>query len=1451
MNNIIIIVRKFLLPLGFIVLIGQVAYSQNQFRTRQSGNWNDPNTWEEDTGGGFNTTLNTPTSSSGTITIGNTHSVTISANITIDEVNVENGGIVIVNPTVAVILNNGSGNDLIIDGEFTLQDDGIIDGSVLTVNSGAVVYIADNGTLTNNNPGISKINFSAGSTYQHDRSAGAIPISNWAPTSTCLITGFIETNLSGGLLQSFGNFTWNCVGQTANALLGFTSSTSFAGNFSILNSTDGTTPRAVTLAFTSATIQVAGNVFISGASRLALSLAASTNVTFRVLGDFNFSVTNGTPSSVLGGANVTSELDVRGNFNYTSGEIAKLGSGGTSTITFGGSTAQMYTGGGTAITTPVNFQVNNGSILDLGIYSLTGQGTFTLNAGGTLRVGSTDSGGALQTGAAGNIQTLGRTYNGGASTTIIYNGASAQVIGDGFPADVNLTINNAAGVSLNNDLQINSGRTLILSSGSLTIGSNFTLTINGTFTPNSNFLVGNSSSNLSIGGSGPFGNLALSGPSIKDFTLNRSSSGSVTLVSNLTVVGTYTQNNGDLNLNGNTLRISGPYVKTSGTKIGSSSSSIIIDGSGAFTGTLGIVSPLNTLEINRAGETVNTSSSFTVANLNLLDGALNNGASITMAANGIVTRNSGSLLSNALVATAASTYSVVYTKTSVSALTTGLELPLSTSDLGNLMINCNGPINLNSAITVNETLTLTSGNFNAGSNAIDLKGNLVSNSSSTLTSSAITFSGATSVTGSVAPVFGNVTITGSLTPTSSLNINGNLVNNGTLNSGSATVTFGGTTAISGLSICSFNNLVISPASSLTAPSTTMNVAGTWTNNGTFIGNGGTVVFNGTSSIAGSSATNFDGVTVSGTLTSPSSLNVARDFTNNGTFNAGSGTLVLNGTSTQSITGTTTTTFNNITVTNTAGPPAVRIESNQNLLGVLTLSANSQFDADGNSNSSVFTLLSNSDNTTADASIATLPTGASVIGNVTVQRFMSLEGANSNRIYRYISSPVQSVPVSQIQNSIPVTGGFSGASSCSGCGSSQSMFAYNEALTNGNLSAGYINFPSASNTETLTTGRGYALFVRGNIAPVSSAGNARWSVSGPINSGTVNFNTFTSFTVDGWNLVGNPYPSTIDWDAVGWTRTNVNNALYFLDNGLSTPVYATYISGASVNGGTRYIPTGQAFFVRTSAGGVNFQATESVKAAGTQTTFFRQESVQNELRLALSRPGVRDEAVIRLKDGSTENFDSSYDAVKFKNGTSTNPVISLSSLSKENTDLAINSMGTSFCDGNAKSRVISLIIDGTVPGPHSLSFSQMDTFGEDITFVLRDLLTKDSVILSSSNATYQFDVTTNPKSTGSSRFVLACNCNGRITAINEPIAADVRVFPNPTQSTVQVEIPGVQSEDVKVSMYNNLGSWLGDFEMTDEVNSLKGSFDLSSQANGLYLVRVTIGEKIFTKKVIRK
>ncbi len=984
----------------------------------------------------------------------------------------------------------------------------------------------------------------------------------------------------------------------------------------------------------------------------------------------------------------------------------------------------------------------------------------------------------------------------------------------------------------------------------MTIGSN-TLTINGTLSGTGS-LGGGASSNLIIGGgSGALGsNLTFSGSTqVNNFTINRPSSGSVALGSNLTVLGTFANTQGTLALNGNTLRLSGPFT-SGGSVTGSATSTLIVDGAGALASMTVDGGALNTFTLDRPGSTFVTNSTISISNLNLNNGIFDNSlAAISISSGGTISRD----VNGSILATPTGTsYNVVYVNASAFASGgTGPELPVSSTLLNNLTMQGGGIVTLNNAITVNGNLTLTSGNFVAGSNGIDLKGNLISNATSSLTSSSFTFSGNTTVSGAQQVTFGSITVTGTLTPTSALQINGNLVNNGTLNSGSGTVTFGGSTTISGTSVCAFNNVVINSGSSLTASaSTNLNVAGNWTNNGTFTHSSGTVTFNGTTSFSGTGLFNFGAVTITGTVNAPTSLGVARDFTNNGAFVRGSGTVLFNGTSTQSIAGSSTTTFNNINVTNTAGPPAVRVETNQNLAGVLTLSANSQFDADGSSNTSVFTLLSSGDSPTVDAAIATLPAGASVTGNVTVQRHMAIEGANNNRIYRYVSSPVQSAPVSQIQTAIPVTGGFTGSSTCSGCTAAQSMFAFDETLTNGNLSAGYINFPAASNSETLTTGRGYAMFVRGNVDPISSSGNARWAVRGAINSGTINFNAFTTFTVDGWNLIGNPYPSTIDWDAAGWTRTNVDNATYMLDNGLATPVHATYVNGTQANGGSRYISTGQAFFVRTSSAGVNLQATESVKVAGTQTTFLRKETVQNELRLVLSKSGLRDEAVIRLKEGSTENFDPNYDAVKFKNGTPSSPVISLSSFSADNNDLVINTIGTKFCTGISNTRVIPLNIDRVVPGTHTLSFSQLDTFSEDLTFVLRDLFTKDSLILTPSSSSYQFSVTPDAKSYGSGRFVLACNCNGRITETKEPGSNDLRVYPNPTESSITVELP-FSNDPVVASVYDNVGAWIGDFKLNKAGELLTGDFDMSGNASGMYFVRVSSKGKVLTKKVIKK
>jgi CSLREA domain-containing protein len=88
-----------------------------KYRTRQSGNWNDFTTWQVDTGGGFADAVmgQTPTSADDTIAIRDTHTVTVTASVAADQLTVESGGILNVNNSVTLTVDDGTGSDLAIN----------------------------------------------------------------------------------------------------------------------------------------------------------------------------------------------------------------------------------------------------------------------------------------------------------------------------------------------------------------------------------------------------------------------------------------------------------------------------------------------------------------------------------------------------------------------------------------------------------------------------------------------------------------------------------------------------------------------------------------------------------------------------------------------------------------------------------------------------------------------------------------------------------------------------------------------------------------------------------------------------------------------------------------------------------------------------------------------------------------------------------------------------------------------------------------------------------------------------------------------------------------------------------------------------------------------------------------------------------------------------------------
>lgn len=664
--------------------------------------------------------------------------------------------------------------------------------------------------------------------------------------------------------------------------------------------------------------------------------------------------------------------------------------------------------------------------------------------------------------------------------------------------------------------------------------------------------------------------------------------------------------------------------------------------------------------------------------------------------------------------------------------------------------------------------------------------------------------------------FNNLTIAGTVSALSDFNIEQNLVNNGTLDVSEITMAFTGNTAsvISGstnpmalqyLTIDKINSSVTTTVD-LSDVTNLLIIRGVFADAGKVISSnaagvlaiqeGGTlkiesvnslpvfpayvfdplslVEYSGTDQIIApqtygaltannaGNKTLAEGITQISTLTNNSTLlhavnselKVQGDWVNNGLYTPGEIAVEFNGTESQNIRGSAVINFKNLTISNTANP-GVSIESNQNLTGVLTLGSDVQFDADGVNNDKIFTLISSADDLTTDASVAVLPTGAQVTGKVTIQRFMSKEGANSARIYRYIAAPIQNATVADIQNEITVTGSFVGTSICSGCGTSQSMFTYNESITkdtngNGTVDSNdrYVDFPADSNTEVLIPGKGYSIFVRGN-----SLNATAWDVRGVINSGNqtpvtfpVSFSSSANGSVDGWNLIGNPFPAAIDWDATsGWTKTNMEQSIYTRNNGLAYPNFAVWNGTLGINGGSNYIAMGQAFWVRASGMGTPvLQANENVKAAGTQTTFFRSAAIQNLLRITMVKGAIKDETAIHFTEGATAGFDSNIDARKMA-GSSFN----LTTVINDGTKLAINSLPELNCSASVR-----LAIDNAAVGNYKFDFSDLQTFDPLVTITLVDKFTQQSVDIR--NGSYDFAVTSNASSYGSNRFEIRFN-----------------------------------------------------------------------------------------------
>ncbi len=596
------------------------------------------------------------------------------------------------------------------------------------------------------------------------------------------------------------------------------------------------------------------------------------------------------------------------------------------------------------------------------------------------------------------------------------------------------------------------------------------------------------------------------------------------------------------------------------------------------------------------------------------------------------------------------------------------------------------------------------------------------------------------------------------------------------------------------------------------------------NNNGAIGNitSGTVVSGGTFVNTSGTISNAGILTLSADLTNSATIdgngiyNIAGDFTNNSVFTAGTSTVTFNGSAAQTLDGTAITTFNNIVQSNSAG---VSLGQDANLVDELSVSSGT-FTTTGFD----FTLISDASRT---ARIAEIPAGADITGNIVTQRYSGIGPTD----WRFLSSAVSGATIADWADDFPTTG-FTGSTQ-PGL-SFVSIYSYDESVA-GVADNGYV--PATSTADPIVSGLGYWVYLGDN--PIT------FSVTGPPHTftvtPTVTYSVSAGMADDGWNLIANPYPSAIDWDDASWTKTNVDDAVYIYNS--NTGTFASYVGGVGVNGGSRYIASQQAFWVKANASSPAITMVEDIKAdqdpshlklLSTENTSHypmafsdfpvppNTNSIPNSILLTASGNGYSDETFIRFKPGSTGGFDGESDAWKLENPNAAAP--NFSSVIMDSLDLSINNLPDLTYD-----IIIPIRLRVPVTGTYTISRDSSLLLTSNACVMLEDLV-NNSMIDLFSNVSYSFIIS---DTTSAPRFLLHICDSAASTGVSEKKEESSGMKVIYDNGDIYLAFDLAEASDVNISVYNLLGAQV----LTKNAHGVhKGriKLDLDNISAGMYV-----------------
>ena len=334
-------------------------------------------------------------------------------------------------------------------------------------------------------------------------------------------------------------------------------------------------------------------------------------------------------------------------------------------------------------------------------------------------------------------------------------------------------------------------------------------------------------------------------------------------------------------------------------------------------------------------------------------------------------------------------------------------------------------------------------------------------------------------------------------------------------------------------------------------------------------------------------------------------------------------------------------------------------------------------------------------------------------------------------------------------------------------------------------------------------------------------------------------TQSSSSFDGWNLIGNPYPSYIDFDAFFALNKTV------LDVGSYQAIYG--YDGDTSDGWTilndnttgNLIAPGQGFFVKSKTGGGTITFTPAMRVPGNTDDFIqgRSSAHQGYVKILANSSNSNFTTDIYFNDNATLGLDPGYDAALF-NGNPPNFALY--------SRLVENDVGVPYAiqtlSGNALNNItIPLGVHASHGQTVNIAIDETD-LPSSINVYLEDRLNNSFTLLNTSD----YNFTASGDVTGSGRFFL--RFENQALSISEPVLNDLIIYTD--QQEKNIVIKGNLENQAEYKLYGINGKII----MFNELSSMSNiqKIDVSQLSAGIYILELQNGldQKRIEKLIIK-